>query len=144
MKADGGQGSLSSQPREYTGRDITVLYDRTRCVHFAECIRGLPDVFDVGRKPWIQPDNAEPGDLADVIERCPSGALHYELSGRKEASTTPTTVRENARGQILLRGHISVRDESGAEVLRDVRMSACGCGRSGRRPFCDSTCEDQD
>lgn len=132
-----------SESREYTGPEITVLYDRARCVHFAECIRGLPAVFDVTRKPWIQPSNAAAGALADVIERCPSGALHYRISERREVPDAPTTVQQNARGQILLRGDLSVLGSAGTEVLHDTRMSACGCGRSARRPFCDGTCEDE-
>jgi hypothetical protein len=32
--------------KAYTAGEITVYYDRARCRHYAECVRGLPDVFD--------------------------------------------------------------------------------------------------
>jgi len=32
-----------SDARAYTSPDVTVFYDRERCLHFAECVRGLPD-----------------------------------------------------------------------------------------------------
>ncbi|MFE9921640.1 helix-turn-helix domain-containing protein [Streptomyces sp. NPDC005774] len=41
--------------------------------------RGLPEVFDPAKRPWIQPDKATAERLAEVVRRCPSGALQYEL-----------------------------------------------------------------
>ncbi len=66
--------------KEYRGAEITVTYDAEICRHAAECVRGLPEVFDVRRRPWIQPDNAEPELVAEVIRRCPSGALQYRFA----------------------------------------------------------------
>ncbi|MDG9683854.1 (4Fe-4S)-binding protein [Streptomyces sp. DH18] len=68
---------MTSQPpprpaaRSYDGEGIVVGFDAHRCLHAAECVRGLPTVFDVGRRPWIQPDNAPADEVADVIHRCP-------------------------------------------------------------------------
>ena len=38
-----------SNARAYTGPDVTVFYDGGRCLHFAECMRGLHEVFDVNK-----------------------------------------------------------------------------------------------
>src|SRR5690349_4376522 len=38
---------------------IEVSYDPNICSHAAECLRGLPQVFDLQARPWIQPDHAE-------------------------------------------------------------------------------------
>ena len=65
------------RPRSYRGSGITVTFDRGRCRHFAECVRGLPEVFDVSARPWITPDNADADAVAEVVTRCPSGALQY-------------------------------------------------------------------
>ena len=62
----------------YEGRGVTVTYDAKRCIHAAECVHGLPRVFDPNAKPWIQPGGIEPAALAAVIHRCPSGALKLE------------------------------------------------------------------
>src|SRR5918994_1557149 len=70
-----------SHARAYTAPGVTVYYDRGRCLHFAECVRGLPQVFDVEKRPWIQPENASVEEVAEVVRRCPSGALHYRLVG---------------------------------------------------------------
>src|SRR5919107_668558 len=68
-----------SHARAYTAPGVSVFYDGGRCLHFAECVRGLPEVFDARKRPWIQPENAPPEEVAEVVRRCPSGALHYRL-----------------------------------------------------------------
>ncbi|MFD1048623.1 (4Fe-4S)-binding protein [Kibdelosporangium lantanae] len=57
-----------TKPKSYTGSDITVAFDGNRCLHFAECLRGLPAVFDVRTRPWITPDNADADAVAEVVE----------------------------------------------------------------------------
>jgi uncharacterized Fe-S cluster protein YjdI len=85
--------------KQYAALAITVFYDRSRCRHYAECVRGLPDVFDVGRRPWIRPHLADPESVSEVVRRCPTGALHYRLAaGDAEQPTTPTTIRRDPAG----------------------------------------------
>jgi uncharacterized Fe-S cluster protein YjdI len=64
--------SAISHARAYSTPGATVYYDSGRCLHFAECIRGLPEVFDVQKRPWIQPQNASAEEVAEVVRRCPS------------------------------------------------------------------------
>jgi uncharacterized Fe-S cluster protein YjdI len=66
--------------KAYAGREITASFDPERCAHAAACVRGLPAVFDTGRRPWILPDLAPAAEVAEVVTRCPSGALRYELA----------------------------------------------------------------
>ena len=141
MTISNGQSTPYPGARAYTAPGITVFYDRDRCVHFGECVRGLPTVFDVTRKPWIEAANAEPNAVADVVERCPSGALHYGMPERVETPDTTTVVHETDFRQIELRGALSLRSEAGEEILHDTRLTVCGCGRSERRPLCDGGCE---
>ncbi|MCH7481095.1 MAG: (4Fe-4S)-binding protein, partial [Chloroflexi bacterium] len=58
--------------RDYTGKDIRVSYDIRRCIHAAECVRGLPEVFDTRKRPWIEVDNADSDRVAEVVIRCPA------------------------------------------------------------------------
>ena len=64
--------------KTYTGADVDVSFDNEVCRHAAECVRGLPAVFDTKARPWIQPDNAPAADVVEVVGRCPSGALRIE------------------------------------------------------------------
>ena len=64
--------------RTYAGAEVDVSYDAEVCIHAAECVKGLPEVFDTKARPWIQPDNAPAGELVAQVARCPSGALQIE------------------------------------------------------------------
>lgn len=64
--------------KTYSGESINVSFDPDLCQHAAECVRGLPDVFEVKRRPWIIVDNADPEKVAEIVDRCPSKALLYE------------------------------------------------------------------
>ena len=129
-----------SDARAYTGPDVTVFYDRGRCLHFAECVLGLPQVFDVNKRPWIQPENASAEQVAEVVRRCPSGALHYRLEeGPTEEPDQPTHVEFVANGPINLRGDQSI-EMPGEGSKREVRASLCRCGLTDNEPYCDKTC----
>jgi uncharacterized Fe-S cluster protein YjdI/CDGSH-type Zn-finger protein len=131
--------SAISHARAYTAPGVTVYYDRGRCLHFAECVRGLPEVFDARKRPWIQPENASAEDVAEVVRRCPSGALHYRLKdGPPEEPEQPTHVEFVANGPINLRGDLSIDVPAGR--MREVRASLCRCGRTENKPFCDKVC----
>jgi uncharacterized Fe-S cluster protein YjdI len=74
---------MPDQPtrKPYTAEGITVTFDAAICEHSGNCVRGLPAVFDAGRRPWIQPAGAPAAEVAEAVRRCPSGALQYELHG---------------------------------------------------------------
>lgn len=132
--------STTKPGRAYTGEGVTVYYDAHRCLHFAECIRGLPAVFDVDQRPWIQPDNAQGDQVAEVIRRCPSGALHYELEhGPPEQPERPTRVHRVKDGPLTLRGELVIDTAEGD--LTEVRAALCRCGRTLNQPFCDHQCQ---
>ncbi|WP_063795275.1 (4Fe-4S)-binding protein [Streptomyces silaceus] len=123
--------------RPYRGDSLTVTFDAGRCIHAAECVRGLPRVFDTGRRPWIRPDAAPADEVAEVVRRCPSGALQYEpADGTAEPADPVTRVRRCADGRIVVRGDLRVSAEGGP-ASHETRVTLCGCGRSGNQPFCD-------
>lgn len=119
---------------------IAVTWSRRRCIHAAECVFGLPTVFEPGRRPWIDPDGASADAVADVVRRCPTGALHYERKdgGEDERRSETNTVRVSRQGPILMRGEIQVLDEAGAVWLEDTRVALCRCGGSKGKPLCDN------
>lgn len=62
-------------PQVYQGTNVTISYDERLCVHAGTCVKTLPGVFDVSRKPWIDPDRATPEEIRQTVAKCPSGAL---------------------------------------------------------------------
>ncbi len=125
--------------RQYTGSEIDVFYDAERCIHAQECVRGLPQVFDRGRRPWVLPDAGSADAIVETILRCPSGALRFHRAdGADEVPDAETTVTPLPDGPIYVRGAITVRLPDGS-TESVTRAALCGCGRSARKPFCDLT-----
>lgn len=125
----------------YESDEITVSYDLKRCIHAKECVKGLPNVFDPNKRPWIQPENASADEIVNIIERCPTGALHYRLKEKSEEEQVPeiNTISISPDGPIYIRGNIEVQDENGDVLLHDTRWALCRCGKSGNKPACDNT-----
>jgi len=122
----------------YRGQDIEVSFDLDICVHVGECLRGQRQVFQLHRRPWILPDLAAADEVADVIQRCPSGALLYRRldGGPQEEPAATTTVTPIRDGPLLVTGAIEVRRDDGTvETL--PRATLCRCGQSQHKPFCD-------
>ena len=68
---------MSGRVQSYENEEIVVTFDPERCQHTAICLRGLPQVFDIKRKRWIDVKGANADQLAAQIHQCPSGALQY-------------------------------------------------------------------
>lgn len=126
--------------RVYRGNDVEVSFDLDVCIHVGVCLAGLPGVFELHRRPWIQPDNAGPDDVAEVVQRCPSGALQFRRldGGADEAPPSPTRITPLRNGPLLVRGHLEVTHGDGTtETL--PRATLCRCGLSNNKPFCDNS-----
>src|SRR5262245_35661291 len=132
---------MSGDVRHYMGADIEVSYDPRRCIHAAECVRGLPQVFNAAERPWIQPAAAAAEAIAAVIERCPSGALHYNRldDGLPEAAMEPATILATANGPLYVRGHLALRSTRSDLLVEETRVALCRCGHSRNKPFCDNS-----
>ena len=129
--------------RRYRGEVVDVSFDGARCRHAAECLQGLPAVFDVNHRPWIDPDKGDPAELIRVVARCPTGALRsHPKSGPEEEPAIPTGVTAIPGGPVLIRGDLEVHGESGNE--RETRAALCSCGSTANGPYCDGsgTCAD--
>ena len=128
---------MSAPGKAYQGENITVFFEARRCLHAAECVRGLPDVFDTGKRPWIQPDHAAAETVAEVVRRCPTGALHYARSGREETGDETTQITPQPDGPLFIRGKLTIETPEGE--LEETRVALCRCGQSSNKPFCDGT-----
>jgi len=65
--------------QSYETPEIVVTFDPNVCVHSGVCVHGLPAVFDIRRRRWVQPELAPASEVAAQVRRCPSGALQYRL-----------------------------------------------------------------
>jgi uncharacterized Fe-S cluster protein YjdI len=61
--------------KRYFNGEITVVWKSHVCIHSAVCFKGLPQVFDPRRRPWIILENSDTDTIVDQVKKCPSGAL---------------------------------------------------------------------
>lgn len=64
----------------YKNEDITVVWQPSMCQHSGICFKGLPQVFDPRRKPWIELGKVESLAIIDQVKKCPSGALSIVMN----------------------------------------------------------------
>jgi uncharacterized Fe-S cluster protein YjdI len=128
---EAGVPATTGLTREYATDGIAVIWNATRCIHSARCIRGLPEVFDTQRRPWIDPSAAAPAEVAAVIERCPTGALTYRRAPglTDEQPADPTTVQVRRDGPLFVRGRIQVVDAAGQVIATVGRALPVRCER---------------
>ena len=127
--------------REYTGVNISVSFDASRCIHVAECLSNAPDVFDVKKRPWINLEGADMERVARVVQRCPSGELQYRRLHRSidEEPDQPATIRVTRNGPYYLRGEIEITGPKDGQRLNGNQLALCRCGSSRNKPFCDNS-----
>jgi uncharacterized Fe-S cluster protein YjdI/CDGSH-type Zn-finger protein len=122
----------------YRGTDVEVSFDLDLCIHVGECLRGHDGVFQLRRRPWVLPDEADADTVAEVVRRCPSGALLYRRKdGGPEEAPSGASVTPIRNGPLLVVGEIDVRRPDGT-VERLPRATLCRCGESRNKPFCDN------
>jgi len=128
----------------YDGAQADVHWDERLCIHIGECGRAKNDLFVGERQPWCQPDLVSPDEVADVVRRCPSGALTYERKdgGTGEAAESENVVSVMYNGPLYVRGHLDI--DGAANDMPGVcfRAALCRCGQSKNKPFCDNSHEE--
>lgn len=126
---------------EYDSDAVRITYEPSRCIHAAECVRGLPAVFDTNRRPWIDASGASADEIAEVVSRCPTGALKYQRcdAGSPEAGDEVNSVTVSADGPLYARGDIRVLDADRNPLARETRAAFCRCGASRNKPWCDGS-----
>jgi uncharacterized Fe-S cluster protein YjdI len=134
---------MASGVHQYTGEEIVVRWDESRCIKIEQCIKALPAVFDRSQQPWVQVNAASANEVAAVVERCSTGALQCRrLDGGPEEQVQATpSITARPPGPIIARGDLQIELLDGTTVSTP-RAMLCGCGHSANRPFCDGAHRD--
>ena len=128
--------------KKYTSEKIDITWDSKTCIHSAVCVKNLPQVFDLEKKPWVNPEGADVDSIKKLIDSCPSGALQYNVAGEtKEESDTEANTEINLvqNGPLRLKGNFQIFDHDGNPLEHKQVASLCRCGESKNKPFCDGT-----
>jgi uncharacterized Fe-S cluster protein YjdI len=139
----------TDKAREYTNGEVTVYWRANLCIHSANCLIELPDVFDNSRKPWVNVHGASSKEIVRTVNTCPSRALLYKMNVN---ATRRSPVKKKKRGAVhariellrdgpaLLKGSFIIRDADKKKVKVSGEVVAlCRCGGTKKMPFCDGT-----
>ena len=127
--------------KKYTNGEVTIVWKPAECIHSAICFKGLGEVFDPQKRPWITPEKSTTEKIVAQVKKCPSGALSYYLN--KEADkdqvsvTAETIVEPVANGPLMVYGNVVVKDAEGILTKKNNVTAFCRCGASTNKPYCD-------
>lgn len=135
--------------KEYSNGEVTVFWRQELCIHSANCLIRLPEVFNSKKKPWINIHASASKEIMKAVDTCPSRALTY-LKSTKFVTSKPRAVAKQKpkyarihllkNGPALVTGNFIVRDGQKKKIQIDTEVVAiCRCGASKRKPFCDGT-----
>ncbi len=128
--------------KKYSNGEITIVWKPDLCIHLAICVRGLPDVFDNKKSPWVTPENSTTETITQQVDKCPSGALSWyrnDASGEEKEVTAENILEVTKNGPLLVYGNIIIKDSEGNETRKNKVTAFCRCGQSSNKPFCDGS-----
>lgn len=125
----------------FEGKEADVSWDGRLCIHMEECWRDKSDLFELGRRPFGQPDLVSVDHILEVAQRCPSGAIVFLPHGdvQSETADLENTVRVAPDGPLYFTGELDIdgaEDDMGGVAFR---AALCRCGLSKNKPFCDGS-----
>ena len=136
--------------KEYSNGEVTIVWKPDICMHSGNCFRGLNEVFDPRKRPWVTPDGITSNKIVEQIKKCPSGALSYYMNKDGPAvnndipvvekkDNVAITIEPSVNGPLLVHGNIELKDQQGAITKKSNITAFFRCGGSNNKPFCDGT-----
>ena len=135
--------------RSYSNDEVTVFWRPELCIHSANCLIGLPGVFDSSVRPWVNIHGASSKEIIKTVDTCPSRALLYLKNAnfalrktRKKSKKPPKFARIQILkdGPAIISGNFVLRDPNKKKIrLKTDKASICRCGASKIKPLCDGT-----
>ena len=121
------------------GREVTVRFDASRCIHSRTCVLGHPEVYVPNvQGEWIHPDAASAEIVMHTALACPSGAIRVtrnDGSATSDSAPVVNTVRVRENGPLAIEAELQINGQPQATP----RATLCRCGPSKNKPFCDGT-----
>lgn len=155
-------GSFSGG-RRYTNGEITVYWKPDACVHASHCYMELIEVFDPGKRPWVDMFGATTSQIIKVVNMCPTEALVWKWNDEeKNKEIDPgqlnhvnfrrpeliglvndlpeekkALVKIMPDGPVVISGSFTFNYDGNRKEVNESLISLCRCGSSNHMPFCD-------
>jgi CDGSH-type Zn-finger protein len=126
--------TIAERATQYPGTGIDVYDDRPTCVHAGFCGNKVSNVWKMSPKT---DDTVVRAQVMAMIEKCPSGALYYEVDGEIIEQSLPTEIGIVPDGPLFVSGGVEIERSDGQPVEIRNRVTLCRCGQSANKPFCD-------
>jgi CDGSH-type Zn-finger protein len=126
----------ATRARRFTGTGITMTDDSVFCMHGGFCGNKVEKVWDMVTR---SDDTRVRFTLMQMIERCPSGKLGYEVDGVPVEPDLPQAISATADGPLWVTGGIPVTMSNGQTLEVRNRVTLCRCGQSKIKPLCDGS-----
>jgi uncharacterized Fe-S cluster protein YjdI len=128
--------------KKYSNGEVTIVWKPSECIHSGICFRGLGEVFDPRKRPWITMEKSTTEKMIEQVKKCPSGALSYFLNRDEspdENVVSETIVEPALNGPLLVHGNVKVKHVDGSFITRNNVTAFCRCGNSSNKPYCDGS-----
>ena len=133
---------------KYSNGEVTVVWKPEICMHSTICFKGLHEVFDPQKRPWININGASTERIVEQVRKCPSGALSYFMNNETKNEEATTVKSEEANiinievlqnGPLLIKTDCLVTYSDGKQEIKKGNTALCRCGGSSNKPYCDGT-----
>ncbi|MGQ9621075.1 MAG: CDGSH iron-sulfur domain-containing protein, partial [Bacteroidales bacterium] len=139
------------------------------CIHASYCYRELIEVFDPGRRPWVDMYGATTAEIIRTVDMCPTEALTWKwndeeknrnvdpshrnhinfrrpelITDDNEAAAEPVSVKVMPYGPLIISGSFIMKYNGKIKEVDESTISLCRCGTSRHMPFCDGNHRESD
>lgn len=152
---------MRSIKKRYSSSEITVTWMPDECIHSTHCYKKLIEVFNPGKRPWIDMQGSTTEKIIDVIWKCPTNALTFEWNDVKKNTpgnykfaiphepnevnidnayeVKPVRIEISLNGPAMVRGNFVITHDNGVKLKMANTVSFCTCGKSHKQPYCDGS-----
>ncbi len=129
--------------KKYSNGEVTIVWKPKACIHSTICFKGLGEVFDPRKRPWVTPEKSTTEKIIEQVKKCPSGALSYFMNQSADSAPVSvhaeTIVEPSPNGPLLVYGNVVIKNADGVLSKKNNVTAFCRCGASGNKPFCDGS-----